>query len=46
MAKYRIGYELYIEVEATNEAEAREKACEVDMSEALETVQEMYIEEI
>ena len=47
MARYRIYYETYIEVEADNEIEAREKACETEAeNELLQNLQELDIEKV
>ena len=47
MARYRIYYETYIEVEADNEIEAREKACETEAEiELLQNLQEQDIEKV
>lgn len=45
MAKYKITYETYIEVEAEDEVEARELSCEMD-NELLVNLSEISIEEI
>lgn len=47
MARYRIHYETYIEVEANSEAEAREEACNPEAEQELLTnLQELDIEEV
>lgn len=47
MARYRIHYTTYIEVEADNEVEAREEACNLEAEqELLVNLQEMDIEEV
>ncbi len=45
MAKYRITYETFIEVEASDEVEARELSCEMD-NELLINLQEISIEKV
>lgn len=47
MARYRIHYETYIEVEADNEVEAREETCNPEAEqELLMNLQELEIEKV